>query len=204
MSLTILDIIVIVVVLISAVLAMVRGFVREVLSIASWAIAALSAYAFYDLVRPIVRPYFESLTVATVVSAAAVFFVALIVASYVTMKIADFVIDSRVGAIDRALGFLFGAARGVLLLVIALQFFTWLVPQPPTWVANAQSREFLFDMGEQLVAALPEDLEARMQRFRGDDDQAGTSAPNASQTTPPGYESSERDDLDQLIQGTEQ
>jgi membrane protein required for colicin V production len=203
MSLTILDIIVIIVVLISALLAMVRGFVREVLSIASWAIAALSAYAFHDLLRPVVKPYFESLTVATIVSAAAVFFVALLVASYVTMKIADFVIDSRVGAIDRALGFLFGAARGLLLLVIALQFFNWLVPQPPSWVANAQSREFLNDMGESLVSALPEDLEARMQRFRGDDEQAGTAAPNETNAAP-AYENSERNGLDQLIQGTNQ
>jgi len=203
MSLTILDIIVIIVVLISALLAMVRGFVREVLSIVSWAIAALSAYAFHDLLRPVVKPYFESLTVATIVSAAAVFFVALLVASYVTMKIADFVIDSRVGAIDRALGFLFGAARGLLLLVIALQFFNWLVPQPPSWVANAQSREFLNDMGESLVSALPEDLEARMQRFRGDDEQAGTAAPNETNAAP-AYENSERNGLDQLIQGTNQ
>jgi len=55
-----------------------------------------------------------------VVAAAAIFFIALIVATYITMRVSDLVIDSRVGAFDRALGFLFGAARGILLLVIAL------------------------------------------------------------------------------------
>ena len=70
--------------------------------------------------------------------------VAFVLVTLVTMKISDFVIDSRVGAVDRAFGFLFGAARGVLLLVIALLFFSWLVPSSsPTWVANAQSRPFL-------------------------------------------------------------
>ena len=81
MPVTVLDLIVIVVVLISAVLAMVRGFVREVLSIASWAAAAAAAYFLYKPVVPLVQPYFEQKTVAVIISAAAIFFVALIIAS---------------------------------------------------------------------------------------------------------------------------
>ena len=204
MLLTILDIIFLAVVLLSAILAMVRGFVREVLSIASWVIAALAAYLLYANVLPLIRPYFESQTVAVIVSAAGVFFVALILTSYVTMRISDFVIDSRVGAIDRALGFLFGAARGTLLLVIALLFFNWLVPQPPGWVANAQTRPFLEDLGEQLIAALPEDVEASIvQRFRGGDE-GGSSPRTNEQGEAPTYEGTERQGLDQLIQGSDQ
>ena len=115
MPLTVLDVIVIVVVLISAILAMVRGFVREVLSVASWVAAAAAAYFLY---KPLhsggVSPMSRAQTVATILAAAVIFFVALIVASYITMKISDFVIDSRVGAVDRAFGFVFGAVRGVL------------------------------------------------------------------------------------------
>ena len=140
MPLTILDIVVIVVVLVSATLAMVRGFVREVLSVASWLAAVAAAYFLYKPIVPLVKPYIESGTVATIVAAAAIFFIALIVASYITTKISDFVIDSRVGAIDRGLGFLFGAARGLLLLVIALLFFNWLVTPPPAWVAKRATR----------------------------------------------------------------
>ncbi len=206
MLLTILDVIVIAVVLLSAALAMIRGFVREVLSIASWIIAAVTAYALYDTFLPLVRPYFESPTVALIVTAAVVFFVALLVASYITMKISDFVIDSRIGAIDRALGFLFGGARGILLLVIALLFFNWLVPNPPDWVGKAQTRSFLEDMGEQLIAALPDDVEASIvQRFRTSDDQTGTAPPSVSGTgSPPAYAGSERQGLDQLIQSSDQ
>ena len=81
MPLTVLDVVVIVVVLISAILAMVRGFVREVLSVASWVAAAAAAYFFYKPLIPLVQPYVESGTVATIVSAAVIFFVALILAS---------------------------------------------------------------------------------------------------------------------------
>ena len=202
MLLTVLDVIVIAVVLMSAALAMIRGFVREVLSNASWLIAAVAADTLYQPFLPLVRPYFESATVALIVTAAAVFFIALLLASYITMKISDFVIDSRVGAVDRALGFLFGAARGGLLLVIALLFFNWLVPEPPRWVAEAQTRPFLEDMGEQLIAALPEDVEASIvQRFRGQEGPApGAATPE--DRSGPDYDNDERQGLDQLIQGT--
>lgn len=203
MPLAILDVIVIIVVLISAVLAMIRGFVREILSVASWLAAAAAAYLFYKPLLPLVQPYFESGTVATIVAAAAIFFVALIVASYVTMKISDFVIDSRVGAIDRAFGFLFGAARGVLLMVIALLFFNWLVPNPPSWVADARSRPVLDDLGTELVAALPEDVEATiMRRLRGSDDSGTGSAPSdlGVDSSDPNYDPNDRQGLDQLIQ----
>ena len=211
MSLTILDAVVVVVVVISAILAMVRGFVREILSVASWVAAAIAAYLFYQPVIPLVKPYLESTTVATIVAAAAIFFVALIVASYITMRISDFVIDSCAGAFDRALGFIFGAVRGVLLLVIALLFFNWLVPQPPAWVSQASSKPFLDSVGAQLMAALPEDAEATiLKRLRGGDEAGQTSEPaqpaEPSDTTNdeqgPDYRPGIRQNLDQLIENS--
>lgn len=202
MPLTILDIVVILVVLVSALLAMVRGFVREVLSIASWLAAVAAAYYFYKPLVPVVKPYIESGTVAIIVAASAIFFVALIIASYITTKIADFVIDSRVGALDRILGFVFGAARGLLLIVIALLFFSWLVEAPPAWVANARSKPMLDNLGEKLVAVLPPDLEATLQSHLGravapttTPDSSGSGAPDE-----PNYAPDTQQNLDTLIQ----
>ena len=204
MPLTVLDLIVIAVVLISATLAMVRGFVREVLSVASWVAAVAAAYYFHKPFVPVIRPYIESATVSTIVAAAIIFFVALIVASYIATRISDFVIDSRVGAIDRGLGFLFGAARGVLLVIIALWFFNFLVPKPPDWVANAQSEPILRDWGEQLVAALPEDIEAWIQSHtRGEGGTTDEAPPPAEDAVvdpaDPAYGNDTRGNLDQLI-----
>ncbi|WP_337266484.1 CvpA family protein [Oryzifoliimicrobium ureilyticus] len=160
MPITIFDGIVIGVVLFSAVLAMVRGFSREVLSIASWGGAAVIAYYFYPYVLPYAQKYTDSQTVAKAGSAAALFFVALIVISFITMKIADFIIDSRIGALDRTLGFLFGAARGILLLVVAVAFWNWLVDAEhrPAWVNNAKSKPFLDSMVVKLQSVLPPEL----------------------------------------------
>lgn len=158
MPITIFDGIVIGVVLFSAVLAMVRGFSREILSIASWGGSAAAAYYLYPYLLPYAKKYTDDDRIAIVGSAAVVFLIALIVISFITMKIADFIIDSRVGALDRTLGFLFGAARGVLLLVVAVAFWNWLVDvdHRPAWVNEAKSKPFLDSMVVKLKSVLPE------------------------------------------------
>ena len=175
MSVTLLDIILIGITLVSALLAMVRGFSREILSIASWVIAAVLTLMFYKSAIPLVQPYVASTTIASIIAAVSIFIVALIVVSLITMKIADMIIDSRIGALDRALGFVFGAVRGVLLVVVAMLFFNWLVADnQPTWVANARTKPLLDNLGERLVAAMPENpQEEIMRRVRPDETSDG-------------------------------
>ena len=215
MPVTILDGVVFVVVLVSAMLAMVRGFVREVLSVASWALAAAAAFFFYKSLLPFVEPYIANKNVAIIATAAGIFFVALIIASYIAMKISDFVIDSRVGLLDRILGFCFGLARGLLLVVIAFAFLAWILSdRQPGWVANAQSVPMLRTLADRLVAALPEDIEKTIQdRLHGTGDDATPSAdapaedaPDAAPAQPDsqpqpnaGYGTQERQGLDDLF-----
>ena len=170
---TLLDGILLAVALLSGLLAMVRGFSREVLSIVSWAVAAVAAFAFYGQLTPFVQNYIASETVASIVAAAAVFLVTLIIVSVITMRIADAIIDSRIGPLDRSLGFLFGVARGALLMVVALLFFNWLVPADnvPVWVAEAKSKPLLENLGETLVDMLPEDPEAAIMERLGNNEE---------------------------------
>ncbi|MBN7778673.1 CvpA family protein [Nitratireductor aquimarinus] len=158
MPITLLDGILVGFTLVSAMLAMVRGFSREVLSIASWVAAAIAAYYLHPLVLPYVAPYISNEMLALAVAAAAVFFVALIVVTIITMKIADFIIDSRIGALDRTLGFLYGAARGILVVAVALLFLNWLMgANPPEWVTEAKSRPLLDGVGQWIQSLLPDD-----------------------------------------------
>ncbi|RWK57216.1 CvpA family protein [Mesorhizobium sp.] len=160
MPITLLDGILVGFTLVSAMLAMVRGFSREILSVISWIAAAAAAFFFYQPVLPYVQPYVDNEKIAMVVAAGIVFIVALIVVSIITMKLADWIIDSRVGALDRTLGFLYGAARGILVVAVALLFFNWLAgPKAPGWVADAKSRPLLESIGAKLESLLPEDPE---------------------------------------------
>lgn len=185
MPITILDGILIAITLFSAMLAMVRGFSREVLSVASWVAAALAAYYFYPMLVPFAQDYTTSTTVAMIGSAAAIFIVALIIVSFLTMRIADFIIDSRIGALDRTLGFVFGAARGVLLVVVGMLFFNWLIDESrqPPWVVEAKSKPLLDELGNRLVNILPDDADATiLDRLRGGSGEAEASDAEASGT----------------------
>lgn len=165
-----LDLGLIVVVLISAFLAMLRGFTREVLAIASWVAAAVAAIYLHPMVLPYVKPYIAKDVIALAVAAAAVFFVTLFVVWLVTIKLSDAILDSKVGALDRSLGFLFGAVRGLLLCVIAFLFFNWLVPAQtqPLWVKTARMRPLLQATGDQLIAVLPlpDEVEAFLNKLK--------------------------------------
>ncbi|CAN7388974.1 CvpA family protein [Mesorhizobium caraganae] len=160
MPITLLDGILVGFTLVSAMLAMVRGLSREILSVVSWAAAAAAAFFFYKPVLPYVQPYVENDKIAMAASAGIVFVIALIVVSVITMKLADWIIDSRIGALDRTLGFLYGAARGILVVAVALLFFNWLAgAKAPAWIANAKSRPLLETIGAKLESLLPEDPE---------------------------------------------
>lgn len=161
MPVTLLDIIVISVMLLSGVLAMVRGLMREVFSILSWVVAAGVTLYFYKSTLPFVKPYITQDMAATATTVAILFLGTLLIASIITARISDMVLDSRIGPVDRSLGFLFGLARGLLVMVVAFMFFNWLVPaksQPP-WVLDAKSRPALQSAGDWLMAQLPDDPE---------------------------------------------
>jgi membrane protein required for colicin V production len=157
-----LDLAVLAIVLVSALLSMMRGFSREVLAIASWAAAAAAAYYFYPVVVPYLTPYIHKELIAQAAAAAIVFFATLIVVSLVTVRLSDAILDSKIGALDRTLGFGFGVVRGFLLAVVAFAIFNWLVSekQQPEWVKNAKTRPVLTETADKIVAMLPEDAAA--------------------------------------------
>ncbi|MFG1461358.1 CvpA family protein [Xanthobacter sp. DSM 24535] len=161
MPVTLLDLIVISVMLLSGLLAMVRGFLREVFSIVSWLAAAGVTLFFYPQLLPLTKQYVSQDTVALVVTVAILFLGTLLIVSIISARISDAVLDSRIGALDRTLGFAFGLARGLLVMVVAFLFFNWLVPdksQPP-WVLDAKSRPVLQNTGDWLMSLLPDDPE---------------------------------------------
>ena len=204
MPITILDLILLGVMLISGLLALVRGFMREILSIAAWGAAALATLYAYQKLLPTAKAYFNNDTIATAVTVAGVFIGTLIIVSIITTRVSDMILDSRIGALDRTLGFLFGLARGLLIVVVAYQFFIWLVPdkQQPDWVRGAKSRTMLDSTGEWLKGLLPDDPEntilKRFKKNKPDDEQTDTE-PGAP-ASGDGYSKPARDSLKKLIE----
>ena len=123
---TIIDGVVALVIVLSALLAYGRGLVREAMAIVGWIAAAVLAFLFAPQVEPLVREIpkvgdflADSCELSIIAAFAAVFAVALIVVSFFTPLFSSLVQRSALGGVDQGLGFLFGVARGVLLVAIA-------------------------------------------------------------------------------------
>jgi membrane protein required for colicin V production len=167
MPFSILDLVVIGVVLISALLAAVRGFTREVLAIVAWIAAAAVAWYLHPTALPLAQQYISSPTVALVATIGGIFVITLIVVSIITVQISDLILDSRIGALDRTLGLVFGAARGFLICVIGWAFMSWLLQgKNPEWANASRTRTAMEDTRDNIIAMLPENAEALLQRLK--------------------------------------
>src|SRR6516225_3482310 len=192
MPITLLDVILLLVMLVSGLLALIRGFMREILSIGAWGVAALVTLYSYPRVLPLAKQYFASDSVAAAVSAGGIFLGTLLIVSIITARISDMVLDSRVGALDRTLGFLFGLARGLVIVVVAFLFFAWLVPDrsQPEWVRSAKSRVVLQGTGDWLMSMLPDDPEStilkRLKKPKPEEDEPPTPGQRSGLEAPGG------------------
>jgi membrane protein required for colicin V production len=155
-----LDIIVVAIVALSGLFAFVRGFVREALSIAAWAGAGLVTYYGYAPFQPIVRGLVKALWLADILTGAVLFLVSVVVFSIIVGILSSQVRGSVLGPLDRALGLLFGVARGVLLVCLGyLAISHFLAPENwPGWILEARSRPLLATGAAELQQLIPRNL----------------------------------------------
>lgn len=173
-------------VLISAILATARGLTREVLSLATWAGSAAIAVFMWQYHPEIAQGFIKDPTVAAIATVVVSFIVSLIVLHLITMRIADFVVDSRIGALDRSLGFVFGVLRGVLIAIVVVIFGQWLIPgKLPDWASESKSLPVLTNLGDSLIAALPPNLEEQVTTLLKKGTHAGAALPGSDATTDP-------------------
>ncbi len=164
-SFTIIDGIVAVIIVLSAILAYSRGFVRETLAIGGWILAAIAAYVFAPTAEPLMKevPVLRdflgpSCELAMIAAFAAVFALALIVVSVFTPLFAGAVQRSALGGIDQGLGFLFGVLRGALLVAIAFLIYERvIVSDPIPMVDNSRTAVVFAQVSEVVEQRMPQD-----------------------------------------------
>lgn len=216
MPFQLLDLILAGIMIISGLLALMRGFTREVLSLIAWGAAAVGAY--FAIRSPelvgFASQYLQPDIVAKIAVGGGIFLIVLIIVSLISVKLSDVVVDSAAGAFDRTLGFFYGLARGLVVVVIAYLFYGWLIPveRQEDWVKNARTLPLIVAVKDVLLDLVPPDIAETLANSSNMGNQAPAQQPPAAQggsgdnTAAPdeeGYKKNESQGLDQLIQGTQ-
>jgi membrane protein required for colicin V production len=206
------DLIVIAIVVISGVLAFVRGLVHEILALGAWIGAGVATYYGIDRVIPVARNLTDVQPLADVGAGAALFLAVLIVLSVATRIVVKQIRKSSLGALDRSLGLIFGLARGALIVAIAWLATAWTYQDEPLpgWITEARSLPLVQAGARALYQALPEGLRPEepppaLEAVRGSKDitYEELRAPepkSAVQDDQSGYNTDTRKDMDKLFQ----
>ena len=113
---TALDYIVILVILASILISLVRGFVREILSLVSWIGAIYVANKLTSLLEPLIPNSIAHPGVRYALAFVTLVVIGVFVLSFLSRQISRLVKVGGLGGTDRALGIFFGLARGLLIL----------------------------------------------------------------------------------------
>ncbi len=170
------DLVIVGVLLVSALLAYMRGLVREVLAVGAWVGAAFATLYGFALARPYVQQVISVQLFANIVTGLGIFIITLVVLNLISHAIARGVKGSALSALDRALGFVFGLARGAILICLLYLGASWIwtVEELPEFILRARSLPVVQSGAELLLALAPQQPE--------DGDAAATGSSGSSET----------------------
>ncbi len=209
------DFVVLVVMALSIALSVLRGLVREILTIVAWGGAIMAVIFGLPVLRPVGRSLFANETTADIATAAFLGILTLVVLSVGAHYVGKVIKRSGLGPVDRTLGAVFGAARGALLLCLAFIFIQTLwAPTLPDWLNDARSRPLLAKGADKVRDVLPQSIKDMLDKKTDDDDakvktevppekpdDAGDdTAPKSAKPPAEGYKDDERGDMNKLIE----
>ena len=152
------DIVIAGVLLVSALLAYMRGLVKEVLAVGAWVGAALATLYGFTFAKTYVQQVISVQLIANIVTGLGIFIVTLVVLNLISHAISRRVKGSALSALDRALGFVFGLARGAVLICLLYLGASWIwtVEELPEFFLQARSLPVVQSGAELLLALAPQ------------------------------------------------
>ena len=162
---TLIDGVVALVIVLSAILAYSRGFVREAMAIAGWVGAAILAFLFAETAQPLVKEIpvvgdflKDSCELSIIVAFGVVLVIGLILASLFTPLLSSAIHASVLGGLDQGIGFAFGVLRGIILVGVALLVYDRAVADNTVpMVDNSRSAKIFASFQSNIDEAVPDD-----------------------------------------------
>ena len=152
-----LDLVILGVIALSALISLIRGFVKESISLVTWIVAGVLAFRYFSPMASLLEPFVESPTVRNVAGFGILFVVTLIIGAVVNFIMSQLVSKTGLSGTDKALGVVFGAARGVLIVTLIVLLAS-LTPMPEaSWWQDSVTVDFFQQIAEWLKGIIPAD-----------------------------------------------
>ena len=156
-----LDLVIIGIILVSALISLVRGFVKESISLVSWILAGFIAFRYFSALAELLLSYVESPTIRTGVAFSVLFVSTLIIGAIVNFMASQMVSKTGLSGTDKTLGMVFGAARGILIVTLVV-LLAGLTPMPEeAWWQEAGTIKYFTQLANWLKDFLPQDISSR-------------------------------------------
>jgi membrane protein required for colicin V production len=158
LSVTFLDCLIVLVIIVSAGYAAWRGFLWETLTIFAWVAAAFACLYFGPYIIPLTRSMIAQPWLASLVAYAGVFLAVFIPFAFMSHRFSESVKHSPIGPLDRAAGVLFGVVRGLVVVGLGYLAFTYFVPirNQPHWLTEARLLPMVQSTSEVLLSVVPD------------------------------------------------
>lgn len=137
-----LDVIFLILIGLSALVGIARGFTKELLSIVGWLVAAVCVYYLTPIINPIMKNYISSEMLSTLVSGMLILLVVCIFWVLAVDKIASSIRQSKLSPLDRIFGMFFGILRGVIVVVLIEMMIVSVIPEDSKKGVFAESKIF--------------------------------------------------------------
>ncbi len=153
-----LDLAVGIILLLSAILAFLRGFVHEVLSITAWIGSIFAVIYGVPELRHIARDMIPNELIADSATCVVIFLAVLVILSILTKILSKTIQASALNNLDRSLGFVYGLLRGAVIFAAVLIIVDWVVAEGtrPNWVRSAKTLPVIEMTADVIRSALPE------------------------------------------------
>ena len=154
------DILIIAIIALSAVISLIRGFVQEALSLATWIAAFALAWFFFRPLSVQLEPWIDVPSIRLGVAYGAILLLVLIVGALVNLLMKSLVESTGLSGTDRLIGIFFGVARGVVVVSI-LVLLAGLTPFPHDgWWRDSQLIPYFEQIALWMKTYLPDDIAA--------------------------------------------
>jgi membrane protein required for colicin V production len=151
------DLVIIGIISLSALISLIRGFVKESISLVTWVVAGVLTLRYYAPMADLLEPFINSVNLRQWVGGGILFVATLIVGAIVNFIVSQLVSKTGLSGTDKALGVVFGAARGVLIVtMIVLLASLTPMPEAPWWQESA-TIEFFQQLAIWVKSVIPAD-----------------------------------------------